>query len=226
MNSTNIEKIKQEINKLYVPYWERTFDFIKNLAKEKNIILTEEEINYIVNSFKEEHEDLFFELNEDIVLFKEPPVLDWTEKFEKTPTLQEVRAYIKKLVDECTKFATLSPDWFIDVRGNKKKRDHIVKSSRRECMNKEEINRHNEYILGLKELIKNSKYETFKKNTKPDKKPNIAKYHYFISRIKIGLREYKIVLHTEQYVGENENKPQIVHLYDIIEIKNKRTQKP
>ncbi|MBQ3834285.1 MAG: hypothetical protein II816_02045 [Elusimicrobia bacterium] len=224
MNTVNIEKIKQEINKLYIPYWERTFDFVKNFAKEKNIILTEEEINYIVDSFKEEHEDLLFEFNEDVVLFKEPPVLDWTDKFEKTPTLQEVRAYIKKLVDECTKFATLSPDWFIDVRGNREKRKHIVNSSKRRIMSRVEVQRHNKYIMSLDELVNNSLYLNSETNRKIDKKPDIEKYHYFESKVKIGLKEYKIILHTEQYIGEKENKPQTVHLYDVLEV-NKKTSR-
>ncbi len=224
MNTVNLKLIKLEIDKSYVTYWERTFDFVKNFAKEKNIILTEEEINYIVDSFKEEHEDLLFEFNEDVVLFKEPPVLDWTDKFEKTPTLQEVRAYVKKLVDECEKFETLSPDWFIDVIGNREKRKHIINSSKRRIMNKLEIQRHNKYVMGLAELIHNSIYLNSELNRKFNKKPNIEKYHYFESRIKILTTEYKIILHTEQYKGKSEIKPQTVHLYDVLEV-NKKTSR-
>jgi len=32
-------------------------------------------------------------------------------------------------------------------------------------------------------------------------------------------KEYKIILNTEQYIGESENKPQTVHLYDVLEEK-------
>ena len=69
----------------------------------------------------------------------------------------------------------------------------MINSSQRKYMSKSEIERHNKYILGLKELINNSMYETSERNTKLDKKPNIAKYHYFISKVKIANKVYKIV---------------------------------
>ena len=224
MNTQILEQIKKEISSLYIPYFEITVDFIKNFAKEKNIILTEEETEYIFKQFQKENTEILLIFNEEISSYKydEPPILDWTNKFKTTPTLQEVRAYVKKLVDEATKFATLSPDWFIDIVGNRKKREHIIKSSRRQYMNEEDVKRHNLYIKDLEELINNSIYETSERNTKPDKKPDIAKYHYFISKVKIANKEYKIVLHTEQYIGESEEKPQTVHLYDVLEV-NKKT---
>lgn len=221
MNTQNLEQIKKEISALYIPYFEITTSFIKNFAEEKNIILTEEEAEYIFKQFQKENTEILLNFNEEISSYKsdEPPILDWTNKFKTTPTLQEVRAYVKKLVDEATKFATLSPDWFIDVRGNRKKREHIINSSKRTIISKSTMHRHNKYIMGLEELINNSIYETSERNTKPDKKPDIAKYHYFISKVKIANKEYKIVLHTEQYIGESEEKPQTVHLYDVLEVK-------
>ena len=224
MNTQILEQLKKEISSLYIPYFEITIDFIKNFAKEKNIILTEEESEYIFKQFQKENTEILLNFNEEISSYKsdEPPILDWTNKFTKTPTLQEVRTYVKKLVDEAVKIATLSPDWFIDIVGNRKKREHIIKSSRRQYMNEDDVKRHNVYIRDLEELINNSMYETSKMNIKSDKKPDIAKYHYFISKVKIVNKEYKIVLHTEQYIGEREEKPQTVHLYDVLEV-NKKT---
>lgn len=146
-------------------------------------------------------------------------VLDWTDKFAKAPTKQEVKDYIKKLVEEGTIFATLSPDWKIDVKGNSEKRKHLLNSSKRATMSKSDIKRHNKYIMGLEELIGNSQYKNSAPNTKPEDKKNIEKYHYFISNIKIGKQEYKIILNAEQYKGESEIKPQTVHLYDVLEEK-------
>ena len=224
MNTQNLELIQEEISALYIPYFEITTSFIKNFAEEKNIILTEKETEYIFKQFQKENTEILLNFNEEISSYKsdEPPILDWTNKFKTTPTLQEVRTYVKKLVDEAVKFATLSPDWFIDIIGNSEKRKHLVNSSRRKTMNKADIKRHNKYIMGLEELINNSKYKNSSPNTKLKEKPNIEKYHYFISNIKIGNKEYKIILNAEQYTGESENKPQTVHLYDVLEEKKVR----
>ena len=223
MNTQILEQLKKGISLQYIPYYEITIDFIKNFAKEKNISLTKEDVEYILKQFQDENTEILLNFSEETSLYKadEPKVLDWANKFKKPPTLQEVRTYVKKLVDEAIKFATLSPDWFIDVVGNRKKREHIIKSSRRQYMNEDDVKRHNVYIKDLEELINNSMYETSERNTKPDKKPDIAKYHYFISKIKIVNKEYKIVLHTEQYIGEKEEKPQTVHLYDVLETSKK-----
>ena len=151
MNTQNLELIQKEISALYIPYFEITTGFIKNFAEEKNIILTEKETEYIFKQFQKENTEILLNFNEEISSYKsdEPPILDWTNKFKTTPTLQEVRTYVKKLVDEATKFATLSPDWFIDIIGNSEKRKHLVNSSRRKTMNKADIKRHNKYIMGL-----------------------------------------------------------------------------
>lgn len=223
MNTQILEQIKKEISSSYIPYYDININFIKIFAKERNVILTEEESEYIFKLFQKENIEILLNFSEETSIYKvNEQVLDWTNKFKTPPTLQEVRKYVKKLVDEAIKFATLSPDWFIDVIGNRKKREHIIKSSRRQCMNEEDVKRHNLYIKDLEELINNSTYESSENNTKPDKKPDIAKYHYFISKVKIVNKEYKIVLHTEQYVGESGKKPQTVHLYDVLEV-NKKT---
>jgi len=226
MNTQNLELIQEEISALYIPYFEITTGFIKNFAEEKNIILTEKETEYIFKQFQKENTEILLNFNEEISSYKsdEPPILDWTNKFKTTPTLQEVRTYVKKLVDEAVKFATLSPDWFIDIVGNREKRKHIINSSQRKHMSKAEIERHNKYIFGLEELINYSKYLNSEFNRKPLSKPNIEKYHYFESLIKIGSKEYRIILHTEQYIGESEEKPQTVHLYDVLEV-NKKTSR-
>ena len=243
MNMANIEKIEQEIELSFVPYWEITFDFIKIFAKEKNTILENEEVSQILKYFREINKSIYLELyktekqnkiekknellelQENISLYKNLNILDWTNKFDKDPSPQEVRTYIKKLVEKGKVFETLCPDWFIDIKGNRKKRDHILKSSKREVMNKKEILRHNKYIAGLEELINNSLYLSSRINEKSLIKPDIEKYHYFRSCVKIGSTEYRVILHTEQYKGEREEKPQTVHLYDVLEV-SKKTSKP
>ena len=71
----------------------------------------------------------------------------------------------------------------------------------------------------VKDLIKNSNYTYSKDNEKPLDKPNIEMYHYFETFVKIGDKEYKVILNAEQYKGESTIKPQTVHLYDIFEVK-------
>jgi hypothetical protein len=145
--------------------------------------------------------------------------VDLTNNFDKTPTIQEVKTHIKDLIDSGKVFDTLDDDWKIDIRGNTAKIDHIAKSSKYGKMNKSKRNRHNKYVMSLENLINNSKYTHLKDNTKPLKKPNIDKYHYFETNVKIGDKKYKVILNAEQYKGESSIKPQTVHLYDVLEVK-------
>ncbi len=171
--------------------------------------------------------------------------VDLTSDFEKTPTIDEVKAYINEIVENGTKFATLSPEWFVDIKGGAKKKDHIIKSSNFKNMNKAERKRHNKYIMSLEKLLANAEYAGEKENTKKDKKPNIEKYHYFKTNVKIGDKTYQILFDTEEYKDEkssssanvlrsvknlnedtssiNDNteniNPKTVHLYNITEYK-------
>ena len=143
-----------------------------------------------------------------------------TNNFSKTPTTQEVKTHIQKLINNGIKYDTLSPDWKIDIIGGKAKVDHIVKSSQYGKMNKAKQNRHNKYVASIEDLINNSKYTNNPKpNTKLNKKPNVDTYHYFETQIKIGDKQYKVILNAEQYKGESTIKPQTVHLYDVLEVK-------
>ncbi len=173
--------------------------------------------------------------------------VDLTNDFEKTPTIQEVKDYINEIIESGTKFATLSPEWFVDIKGGAKKKDHIIKSSNFKNMNKAEKNRHNKYIMSLEKLLANAEYVGEKENTKKNKKPNIEKYHYFKTTAKIGDKVYEIIFDTEEYVNDkssssanvlrsvknldedtnsitNSNSnfnPKTVHLYNIKEVKGK-----
>ena len=71
--------------------------------------------------------------------------------------------------------------------------------------------------MQLENILKQAEYTGEQINTKPDKKPQVEKYHYFISNVKVGDKIYRVVFDTEQYKGESEEKPQTVHLYNISE---------
>ena len=146
-------------------------------------------------------------------------VVDLTNSFSKNPTIAEVKAHIQNLINNGIKYDTLSPDWKIDIIGGKAKADHIVKSSQYGKMNKSKVNRHNKYIASIEDLINNSTYSSSKSNTKIAKKPNVDTYHYFETNVKIGNKQYKVILNAEQFKGESTIKPQTVHLYDVLEIK-------
>ena len=176
-------------------------------------------------------------------------VVDLTNEFEKTPTIDEVKNYINEIVENGTKFATLSPNWFVDIKGGAKKKAHIIKSSDFSKMNKSQKNRHNKYIMSLEKLLANAEYAGEKENTKKDKKPNIEKYHYFKTDVKIGNKTYQLIFDTEEYKNDksslsanvlrsvknlnedtnsiNDNaeniNPKTVHLYNIKEIKTPKT---
>lgn len=175
--------------------------------------------------------------------------VDLTNEFDKTPTIDEVKNYINELVENGTKFATLSPDWFIDIQGGNRVKGKLINRSNYKGLSKLERKRHKKYVIALEKLLANAEYSGSKENIKLDKKPNVANYHYFTTNAKIGDKTYKIVLDTEEYNNEkpasvdyakrnfketeadttsitNSDRnfnPKTVHLYNITEINNKIT---
>lgn len=176
-------------------------------------------------------------------------IVDLTNDFEKAPTIDEVKNYINEIIKNGTKFATLSPEWFIDVKGGNRVKKKLRNDGNYKKLDKKENIRHNKYIMSLQKLLSNAEYAGEKENTKKDKKPNVAKYHYFKTNVKIGNKIYEIVFDTEEYNNENpptaqhakralkplskdniiitdnaENiNPKTVHLYNITEIKQPKT---
>lgn len=130
-------------------------------------------------------------------------IVDLTDDFEKSPTIQEVKNYINKIVENGTKFATLSPEWFVDIRKGSRTSGKILNRGNYKKLGKSATNRHNKYILSLEKLLANAEYSGAKENTKKDKKPNVEKYHYFKTNVKIGDKIYEIIFDTEEYKNEN-----------------------
>lgn len=174
-------------------------------------------------------------------------VVDLTNDFEKTPTIEEVKNYINEIVENGTKFVTLSPEWFVDIQGGRRTTNKILNAGNYKGLEKMGRKRHNKYIMSLEKLLSNAKYTGAKENTKQDKKPNVEKYHYFETNVRIGDKEYKIIFDTEEYKKDNKKSasvgyakrnfketetdttsindnskdfnPKTVHLYNIKEIK-------
>lgn len=138
-------------------------------------------------------------------------VVDLTNDFEKAPSIDEVKAYINEIVENGTKFATLSPNWFVDIKkesSNKKQKritNKILNKGNYKGLNKKETSRYNKYLASLEKLLANAEYAGEKENTKKDKKPNVEKYHYFKTDVKIGNKIYQLIFDTEEY----KNSPQI-----------------
>ncbi len=145
-------------------------------------------------------------------------IVDLTDTFDKTPSIKEVKEFVNKAFAEGNTYATLSNNWFIDVKGNRKRKQHIAYSDKWNDMSRNEKSRHNKYVMAFEKIINNATYSHERKNIKLELKPNVEKYHYFTSRVKIGNNVYDVVLDTEQFKGESENKPQTVHLYNIKEV--------
>lgn len=53
--------------------------------------------------------------------------------------------------------------------------------------------------MSLEKLLANAEYTGEKENTKKDKKPNVEKYHYFKTDVKIGNKIYQLIFDTEEY---------------------------
>ena len=176
-------------------------------------------------------------------------IVDLTNDFEKAPTIDEVKNYINEIIKNGTKFATLSPEWFIDVKGGNRTKGKILNKGNYKHLDKMSNKRHKKYIMSLEKLLANAEYAGEKENTKKDKKPNIAKYHYFKTNVKVGDKTFQIIFDTEEYVNENQLRsdyakrnfkkteadtniitnyaeninPKTVHLYNITEIKQPKT---
>lgn len=168
----------------------------------------------------EQAADEDFDLGWDVLAqssLKKTPIVDLTASFKKNPSIDDVKNFLDKVVKEGSSYATLSPDWLIDVKGNRRSKQHVAYSDTWNNMSRQEKIRHNKYVMAFEKIVNNSEYSHTRRNTKMDKKPNVSKYHYFTSRVKIGDKIYDIVLDTEQYKGESEKKPQTVHLYNIKE---------
>lgn len=130
-------------------------------------------------------------------------IVDLTNDFEKTPSIDEVKAYINEIVESGTKFATLSPNWFVDIKGGRRTTNKILNAGNYKNLEKMGRKRHNKYIMSLEKLLANAEYVGEKENTKKDKKPNVEKYHYFKTDVKIGNKIYQLIFDTEEYKNDN-----------------------
>ena len=105
-------------------------------------------------------------------------IVDLTNEFEKTPTIDEVKIYINEIVENGTKFATLSPNWFVDIKkenSNKKQKritNKILNKGNYKGLNKKETARYNKYLASLEKLLANAEYA----GEKEDKQKIIGKY--------------------------------------------------
>lgn len=129
-------------------------------------------------------------------------VVDLTNDFEKAPSIDEVKAYINEIVENGTKFATLSPNWFVDIKGGRRTTNKILNAGNYKKLNVTQKNRHKKYIMSLEKLLANAEYVGEKENTKKDKKPNVKKYHYFKTNVKIGDKTFQILFDTEEYKNQ------------------------
>lgn len=168
-------------------------------------------------------------------------VVDWTDKFDKVPTFEEIEKHIKDIIASGEVFDTLSPEWKIDIKGGNRVVDKITNQGNFQKLQNSAKKRHNKYVAGIKELINNSTYSHTGKNDKPKEKPNILNYHYFNVNIRIGDKTYFVRLECEENkkvpqgryakrskqshqntsnLTQKNNNVKIVHLYNIKEIKN------
>lgn len=124
------------------------------------------------------------------------------------------------------KFSTQSPNWYIDFVPHKEHTEyglgHIKDSRYKKWLEKHPDfkERRDKYIKASENIIGNAIYGDESPNKKKSKKPYVAKYHYFYSKVNVNGKIFLVKIHTEQYIGESEDKPQTVHYYDITEAEN------
>lgn len=165
------------------------------------IVFDSEQIKSVNNqgTFDESNPNIYFQR----ATSNNNNVVDLTNDFEKTPSIDEVKAYINEIVENGTKFATLSPNWFVDIKGGRRTTNKILNAGNYKNLEKMGRKRHNKYIMSLEKLLANAEYAGEKENTKKDKKPNVEKYHYFKTDVKIGNKIYQLIFDTEEYKNDN-----------------------
>ena len=144
-------------------------------------------------------------------------VVDLSKFFKHQPTVQEVKKFIENIAKENKIYDTLSNDWKIDIRNDKKTIKHIIYSDRALTMSTAEKKRHNKYVMAFEQIVNNSEYLFSEKNKKLEKKPDVQNYHYFKTEVKIGKKNYILIMDTEEFYTDPKKKPRIVHLYNIKE---------
>lgn len=164
------------------------------------IVFNPEQIKSVGNqgTFDENNPNIYFQRATN----NNNNVVDLTNDFEKAPSIDEVKAYINEIVENGTKFATLSPNWFVDIKGGRRTTNKILNAGNYKKLNITQKNRHRKYIMSLEKLLANAEYVGEKENTKKDKKPNVEKYHYFKTNVKIGDKTFQILLDTEEYKNQ------------------------
>ena len=149
----------------------------------------------------------------------EDGVVDLSEAFDKTPTIDEVKKYINKICEESKEFATLSPDWIVKAPKGAYRKGHIIYSDKWREMSNAEKERHNKFVLALSEILDNAVYLNSLPNKKTEnpKKKNVTNYHYLGATVKIGTETYDVIFDTEQFKDDKINNPRKVSLYNVYE---------
>ena len=152
-------------------------------------------------------------------------IVDLTEAFDQAPTIEEVKQFIQNAIESGSKFQTLSPDFFLDMPTRKKAIGKLENRGNYKKLDKIGKKRHRKYIMALEKIAENAvQMRPFegKKNTKQESKATVERYYYFKSKVRIGKQVYELYFDAEKNIGESENKPQTVHLYNIKEVVNGR----
>lgn len=125
--------------------------------------------------------------------------VDLTAEFKENPSAEEIKARLKAMVSD--PIATKTAGELIEIPTSSRKRQHIVNSSFFEKMNPGKKKRHRAYLAGIERVITNAIYVGNEPNHKPDKKPNVARYHYFEVNVKIGNGVWRVNLVCEEMIG-------------------------
>ena len=146
-------------------------------------------------------------------------IVDLSEAFDKTPTIDEVKKYINKICEESKEFATISPDWIVKAPKGSYRKGHVIYSDKWREMSNAEKERHNKFVLAISEILDNAVYLNSLPNKEPEnpKKKNVTNYHYLGATVKIGTETYDVIFDTEQFKGDKINNPRKVSLYNVYE---------
>lgn len=147
--------------------------------------------------------------------------IDLTEKFKNPASLDNAKNFVADANLNEIAFETADKNYFLDMLGNSKKRNHIIRSNYAREMNDIDRLNHNVILSNFDEVSKGLKptKNTPAPNKKPLEKPNVKNYYYFEGNVKNGDDIIPIIADAEQYIDEPDTIPQKVHLYNFYDKK-------
>ena len=159
---------------------------IDDVLKASDIVFEDGGIKFKTGTQVFDQESLFQYNPEKVKV--ENGAVDLTEAFDQTPDIKDARAFINEISKIGREFTTISPDWIVKAPKGSYRKKHVAFSDKWQKMDSGQKERHNKYVLALKEILDNAVYLDWLPNKEKNnlRKRNVEKYHYLGAPVKIN----------------------------------------